>query len=94
MTTQPTTPPQVSERTELSPPYAVILHNGQVNSMAYVVESLLECVPELTQPQAADIMLEAHGSGRALVIVCPLEMAETYRNCLRSRGLTATIEQA
>lgn len=94
MTTQPVTPPEVIQREELSPLYAVILHNDPVNTMAHVVESLLECVPELTQPQAAEIMLEAHSEGRALVIVCPLELAEAYRDCLRSRGLTVTIEPA
>ncbi|MGH2583624.1 MAG: hypothetical protein ACRDJE_01785 [Dehalococcoidia bacterium] len=39
-------------------------------------------------------MLEAHEHGRALVIVCPLERAELYRDRLESRGLTATIEKA
>ena len=41
MTTQPLTPPEVEQREGLSPPYAVILHNDEVNSMAHVVESLL-----------------------------------------------------
>ena len=51
-------------------------------------------MPDLSHQQAAEIMLEAHSRGQALVIVCPLELAEAYRDCLRSRGLTATIEKA
>jgi ATP-dependent Clp protease adapter protein ClpS len=39
-------------------------------------------------------MLEAHNSGRAVVIVCPLEPAELYRDRLESCSLTATIEPA
>ena len=94
MTTQTPTVPDVRDRVALQQPYAVILYNDEVNTMAYVVDSLLHCVPELTQPQAAEIMLEAHSNGRAIVIVCPLERAEAYRGCLHSRGLTVTIEQA
>ena len=41
MTIQPVTPPKIGEREALSPLYAVILHNDEVNSMAHVVESLL-----------------------------------------------------
>ena len=51
-------------------------------------------MPDLSHQQAAEIMLEAHSRGQALVVVCPLERAEAYRDCLRSRGLTATIEKA
>lgn len=76
------------------PPYAVILHNDDVNEMLYVVESLLVCVPELDGQQATEIMLQAHLHGKARVIACPLERAELYRDRLQSRGLTATIERA
>ena len=38
--------------------------------------------------------MEAHNHGRAVVIVCPLELAELYRDRLQSKGLTATIEKA
>ena len=76
------------------PPYVVFLHNDDVNSMDYVVHSLLMCVPELDEGEAVSIMLEAHESGRAQVIVCPLERAELYRDRLESRRLTATIERA
>ena len=82
------------ERAATLPPYVVFLNNDDVNSMDYVVHSLLMCVPELDEGEAVSIMFEAHESGRAQVIVCPLERAELYRDRLKSRRLTATIERA
>ena len=93
-TTQPTVRPETIDRTKLLPPYAVILHNDDVNEMGHVVSSLLRSVPELTPQRAEEIMLEAHNHGQAVVIACPLELAELYRDRLESCGLTATIERA
>ena len=76
------------------PPYAVILHNDDHNSMDHVVQSLLACVPELKAEEAIQVMLTAHEEGRARVIRCPLERAELYRDRLEAQGLTATIEKA
>ena len=73
-------------------PVAVILHNDDVNSMDHVVRSLMRSVPGLGIGKSIKIMLEAHNSGRAVVIVCPLEPAELYRDRLQSCSLTATIE--
>jgi ATP-dependent Clp protease adaptor protein ClpS len=39
-------------------------------------------------------MLEAHNSGQAVVIVCPLEQAEYYQQRLQTYGLTVTIRRA
>ena len=75
-------------------PYKVILYNDDVNSMDHVVRSLTRSVPGLGTAKAIQIMLEAHNTGRAVVIVCPLELAELVRNRLESCGLTATIESA
>ncbi|BAC07764.1 tll0211 [Thermosynechococcus vestitus BP-1] len=77
---------------KLAPRYRVLLHNDNVNSMEYVVEVLLKTVPSLTQPQAVDIMMEAHLTGVALVITCALEHAEFYCEGLKMAGLTSTIE--
>ena len=91
-----TTETEKLERTLLEhiPHYAVILHNDEVHSMDYVVEALLNSVPGLTQPEAIDIMLEAHNTGRGVVIICPLEQAEHYRDRIKSYGLGCTIEKA
>lgn len=92
--TETTTRTGTIERRELLRPYAVILHDDDVNEMGHVVRALLQSVPDLTSEQAAEIMLEAHNHGQARVIVCPLELAELYRDRLESFGLTATIERA
>lgn len=77
---------------KLAPRYRVLLHNDDYNSMEYVVQTLLQTVPSLTQPQAVDIMMEAHTNGVALVITCAQEHAEFYCDTLRSHGLSSTIE--
>jgi ATP-dependent Clp protease adaptor protein ClpS len=75
-----------------APRYRVLLHNDDFNSMEYVVQTLLKTVPSLTQPQAVDIMMEAHMSGTALVITCAQEHAEFYSETLKNHGLTSSIE--
>lgn len=77
---------------KLAPRYRVLLHNDDFNSMEYVVQVLLTTVPNLTQPQAVSIMMEAHNSGIALVISCAQEHAEFYCETLKNHGLTSTIE--
>jgi ATP-dependent Clp protease adaptor protein ClpS len=78
--------------TRLLPPWRVILHNDDHNSMDHVVASLLKCVHSLDLERAVEIMLTAHNHGEAEVIACPKETAELYRERLESCGLTATIE--
>ncbi len=90
----PTVKPDVIRRGKLLPPYAVILHNDDVNEMGYVISALLQSVPDLSAKQAVEIMMEAHLHGQATVIICPLELAELYRDRLEGFGLTATIEKA
>ncbi len=77
---------------KLAPRYRVLLHNDDFNSMEYVVQVLLTTVPNLTQPQAVSIMMEAHTNGIALVITCAQEHAEFYCETLKNHGLTSTIE--
>ncbi len=76
-----------------SPLYKVLLHNDPVNSMEYVVSSLREVVPKLSDQDAISIMLEAHNNGVGLVIVCDLEPAEFYCESLKGKGLTSTLEK-
>jgi len=75
-----------------SPRYRVLLHNDPVNSMEYVVTSLRQVVPSLSEQDAMAVMLEAHNSGVGLVIVCDIEPAEFYCESLKAKGLTSTIE--
>ena len=84
---------KTSELRKGSPKYKVLLHNDPVNSMEYVANALREVLPQLSEQDAIAIMLEAHNTGVGLVIVCDLEPAEFYAESLRSKGLTASIEQ-
>ncbi len=77
---------------KLAPRYRVLLHNDDFNPMEHVVQALMKTVPSLTQPQAVNIMMEAHTNGIALVITCALEHAEFYCESLKLNGLTSTIE--
>jgi ATP-dependent Clp protease adaptor protein ClpS len=90
-------PPQTDQdadvRRRLLPPYKVILHNDDHNTMDHVVEALQKSVPGMSLARAAAIMWEAHTSGKAVVITCCLELAELYQQRLLSFGLTATIEK-
>jgi ATP-dependent Clp protease adaptor protein ClpS len=76
------------------PHYRVLLYNDDHNSMEHVVRALLRAVPRLAIEDAMRVMLEAHTKGVALVIICPKETAEFYREGLEGQGLTSTIEPA
>jgi ATP-dependent Clp protease adaptor protein ClpS len=74
------------------PPYKVILFDDDYNEMDYVIFALLHSVNNLSPQKASHIMITAHLTGSAVVIVCPKEAAEYYQERLLGYGLTATIE--
>jgi len=76
-----------------SPLYRVLLHNDPVNTMDYVVLTLREVVPKLSEQDAIAVMLQAHSTGVGLVTICDLEPAEFYSETLKSKGLSSTIEK-
>ena len=80
------------QRSQLLPPYKVILFDDDYNEMDFVVYALLHSVGSLSPEEAEYIMLTAHLTGSAVVIVCPKEEAEYYQERLLGYGLTATIE--
>jgi ATP-dependent Clp protease adaptor protein ClpS len=82
----------VLDRTKLLPPYKVLIHDDDYNEMVYVVFALLHAVNTLSVQEAERIMLTAHLTGKAVVVVCPKEVAEYYQERLLSYNLTATIE--
>ncbi len=83
---------EVQRVRKISPKYKVLLHNDPVNTMDYVVATLRQVVPQLSEQDALNIMLETHNNGIGLVIVCDLEPAEFYSESLKAKGLTSTIE--
>ena len=96
-TTTITPPEQATQQSpppaDQLPPFNVILHNDDVNDFGYVVMSLL-CVTPVREKQAVQITQAAHTRGRSLVMTTHRERAELYRDRLRSRHLSATIEPA
>ena len=94
MSSQPDTLTQqdVEQLLRLLPKYRVLLHNDDDHAMDFVVEALLRTVPHLGVEDAIRIMLEAHLTGTGLVVICPKETAEFYRDKLESYGLISTIE--
>lgn len=89
----PVTDDDAATRRRLLPPYKVILHNDDHTPMDSVVQALRKSIPGMSLGRAAAVMWEAHVNGKALVIACPLELAELYQQRLRSFGLSATIER-
>ena len=73
-------------------PYKVLLHNAPVSSMEYVVATLQQVVPQLSEQDCMAVMIKAHNTGVGLVILYELEPAEFYCESLKAKGLTSTIE--
>ncbi len=73
------------------PPWKVLLHNDDVNSANYVVETILQLTP-LDKHEAEDRMEEAHNEGISLLLTAHKERAEHFQEQFTSKGLTVTIE--
>ncbi|MEX2672970.1 MAG: ATP-dependent Clp protease adaptor ClpS [Phycisphaeraceae bacterium] len=85
---QPKAPPPKPQQL---PPYRVLLHNDDRNSMDYVTRTVFQLTP-LNWPDARGRMQEAHASGTALLVLTHKERAELYQQQFVSKGLTVTIE--
>jgi ATP-dependent Clp protease adaptor protein ClpS len=72
-------------KTRRQPPYAVILHNDDINGMEFVIE-VLRKVFGYTVEKCFELMLEAHEKGRAAVWIGPLEVAELKADQIHSCG--------
>ena len=73
------------------PPYRVLLHNDDVNTVEHVVLSIIE-LTTLNEQDAIERTLEAHETGVALLLVTHKERAELYQEQFMSVKLTVTIE--
>jgi len=85
--------PDATSDTATLPPWKVILHNDEVNTMVEVVETIRRLTP-LRQGQATRRMREAHRSGQSLLLTTHRERAELYRQQFTDQNLTVTIEPA
>lgn len=82
---RPAAVPQERTKAKRQPPYAVILHNDDVNGMDYVV-GVLRKVFNYGRMKAIWLMLKVHVTGRAVVWTGSLEVAELKADQLRSCG--------
>lgn len=88
-----TRPQPAPPRVDSLPPFRVLLHNDDVNNEVHVVETLIDLTP-LNVRRAMAVMVEAHTTGVALVLVTHRERAELYVDQFRTKNLTVTIEPA
>ncbi len=72
-------------KTRRQPPYAVILHNDDINTMEFVV-AVLRKVFGYTVEKCVELMLEAHEKGKAAVWIGALEVAELKADQIHSCG--------
>ena len=72
-------------KTRRQPPYAVILHNDDINSMEFVI-TVLRKVFGYNVVKCQELMIEAHLKGRSVVWVGALEVAELKADQIRSCG--------
>ena len=76
---------ETETKTRRQPPYAVILHNDDLNTQIFVT-LVLRKVFGYTVERCVELMMEAHHKGRAVVWVGPLEVAELKADQIRSCG--------
>ncbi len=74
-----------STRPKRQPPYAVVLHNDDLNGFDFVI-SVLKKVFGYTTAKTFRLTLTAHLTGRSHVWTGPLEVAELKADQIRSCG--------
>ena len=72
-------------RTRRQPPYAVILHNDDLNGMDFVIK-VLQKVFGYPVEKCFDLTMEAHETGRSVVWVGAMEVAELKADQIHSCG--------
>ena len=73
------------------PPYKLLLHNDEFNTMDEVVIRIVKLTP-LSAAQANRTMLEAHRSGTALLLVTHRERGELYVQQFASARISTSLE--
>jgi len=86
-----TQPAPTKPKPKQLPPYKVLLHNDDVNSMEYAFVTVHELTP-LNLQDSKKRTMEAHFKGLSLLLITHKERAELYRDQFKSKGLTVTIE--
>jgi ATP-dependent Clp protease adaptor protein ClpS len=82
---RPTTRPREETRTKTQPPYAVVLHNDDVNGFDFVI-GVLRKVFNYRRLKAFWLTLKVHCSGCGVIWSGTLEVAELKADQVRSCG--------
>jgi ATP-dependent Clp protease adaptor protein ClpS len=72
-------------KTRRQPPYAVVLHNDDLNGADFVV-NVLRKVFGYTVEKSEELVMEAHKTGRSVVWVGAMEVAELKADQIHSCG--------
>ncbi|MCU0978147.1 MAG: ATP-dependent Clp protease adaptor ClpS [Pirellulaceae bacterium] len=83
--TRPKSATRERDATKRQPPYAVVLHNDDVNGFDFVVE-VLRKVFHYDRLKAELLTLQAHETGRSAIWSGSLEVAELKADQVRSCG--------
>jgi ATP-dependent Clp protease adaptor protein ClpS len=86
-------PQNAPPKVDRLPPWNVLLHNDPVNSIEYVIKTVMELV-RLNEITAMKCTLEAHTKGVSLVATTHRERAELLCEQFASKKLKATAEAA
>ena len=84
---------EVDVSTSLGKPYKVILFNDEHHEQFEVAAQIIQAI-HCTPERAMQIMMEAHKSGRAIVITASLERCELVEEILSQIQLGTKIEEA
>lgn len=71
--------------------WRVLLHNDEVHTFEYVVDSLVKVIGTIDRKLAWDICVLVHGNGKATIVKAWKDQAEKYCLGLQRQGLTASI---
>jgi len=85
VTVRPRRKPQKKSNTKLLPPYAVVLHNDDYNTVDFVIEVIMK-VFHYPVEKAVAHTLEAHQTGRSIVWSGCKEVAELKAEQIHSCG--------
>lgn len=77
----------------ISRPHQVVLFNDEQHAMDEVAIQIVKAI-HCTPDRAYEIMMEAHSTGRAVVVVASLERCEHVANVLEEIRLGTKIEPA
>ncbi len=87
----PPKPAPTKPRPRLLPPFRVLLHNDEVNTMEHVILTIMKLMGSPVE-DAVEKTIEAHNTGVALLLVTHKERAELYQEQFATFKLTVTIE--